>query len=141
MRLTLLLTALSLAAFAPPPKPKHDHGKEDLKLIQGVWALDHTVKGGVRTPPEREAFWTIQGDTLTSTLYLRKGCRCRIVLDGRRTPRSIDLRHWGEDDEPMLGRYSVDGDTLRVSIGERRPRDLSGSGPSGCVWVFKRVSP
>jgi len=134
-----LLAVLSLA-FAPVPLPRHDPGPDDLKLMQGEWELNHSLKDGVRTPPVRPAFWNIKGDRLISSVYVRKGCLSRIVLDGRTTPRSIDLCHTGDNDDPMQGRYRLEKDTLRVSFGEKRPPDLTDlTGGSDAVWVFKRV--
>jgi uncharacterized protein (TIGR03067 family) len=134
----LCAAALSLG-FAPAPLPKPDHGKADLEKMQGAWVLAYAIKQGcLREEPDQEAVWVIKGDVLTTSLGGKPGSTCYVTLDGRTTPRSIDLRNRRGEADPAPGRYSVDGDTLTVCIGEKRPRDLSGHGPSNGVWVMKR---
>jgi uncharacterized protein (TIGR03067 family) len=123
------------------PVPFIDPGKADLKKMQGSWVLTHAHKDGVREEVTQGAVWTIQDDCLTTTLDGMPGSTLFIKLDGTTTPRSIDLRNNREDDKAASGRYRVEDDTLTVSLGEKRPSDLSGKGPCNGVWVFKRKKP
>jgi uncharacterized protein (TIGR03067 family) len=139
MRRVLLLLAVVLLGFAPVPFS--DPEKADLKKMQGSWILASAHKDGVREEVKQEAVWTIKDDCLTTTLDGVPGSTLFIKLDGTTAPRSIDLRDDRGNDKAALGRYRVEDDTLTVSLGEKRPPDLSGKGPCNGVWVFKRKKP
>lgn len=50
-----------------------------------------------------------------------------IALDANQPPRAIDIRDSQRACPRFFGRYIVDGDTLKGSVGEKRPADLSGN--------------
>jgi uncharacterized protein (TIGR03067 family) len=135
-----LLTALCVA-FAPLPFPGADTSKADLERMQGAWVLAYAHQKGVREEVTQESVWVIKGDRLTTSLDGKPGSVCTIRLDGRTRPGSIDLADSRAKFGTAPGRYRVDGDTLSVSMGETRPRDLSGNGPCNGVWVMKRRKP
>ena len=65
-----------------------------------------------------------------------------FTLHGKTNPRCIDFRANRGEDDPNMGLYRLDGDTLTASIGwDARPRDLSGNAGSHGVWVMKRRRP
>jgi uncharacterized protein (TIGR03067 family) len=136
--LPLLPAALSLA-FAPAPLPKADPAREDLARMQGAWVLSYSVERGVKTPAAQEAVWRIEGDRVTTSLAGKKASSFRIVLRGSKRPRTIDV----VPDEPgraaVPGRYSVEGEVLKICLGQRRPADLSGDPPSNGLWVMARL--
>ena len=137
-RLTLLPGVLLALAFAPAPLPRPDRAKEDLAMLQGQWVLAYSLERGERVRAEQRCLWTITGDRLTTSLDGKKGSECIVTLDARTTPRCIDLRTKRGDTNPAPGRYSLVGDVLTVSLGEKRPHDLSGRGLCNGVWVFHR---
>jgi uncharacterized protein (TIGR03067 family) len=137
----LLMAAVLSLAFAPAPFPRRDKATEDLTRLQGAWVLVYSVKNGVREYQVREAVWLIEGNRISTTLDGQKGATFFIALDAKRTPRALDILSSREKAEPVPGRYSVVGDTLKVCLGEKggkRPADLSGDGTSSGVWVFQR---
>jgi uncharacterized protein (TIGR03067 family) len=139
MRLVLPMLAVWSLGFAPVPLPRPDPAKEDLKRLQGAWVLAFSVKNGLREDQSQKGVWRIEGNRITTMLDGRKITTVSIVLDARTTPRSIDIISSASGGARVPGRYSVEGDTLKVCLGAKRPADLSGNGTSNGVWVFKRV--
>jgi uncharacterized protein (TIGR03067 family) len=107
--------------------------------MQGTWVFDHSLENGVRVRSPQRCVWLIEGDRLTTALDGKPGSQCYLTLDQSTSPRSIDVRTKRGDARYTPGRYRLAGDTLTVNIGQTRPRDLSGFGPSARVWVFKRL--
>jgi uncharacterized protein (TIGR03067 family) len=147
MRRTLPLLALLSLAFAPAPFPKRqaaDAAAGDLKTMQGAWLLVCELKNGRQEDMTRECVWLIQGDRIRTFLDGKEGSTSFIKLDGRSKPRSIDLRTQRDQASYLPGRYVLEGDLFKICLGDPndlrnlRPRDLSGSGQSRGVWVFKR---
>jgi uncharacterized protein (TIGR03067 family) len=135
---SMLLTLVSLA-FAPAPvyRPKPDT-RTDLEKMQGDWVLVYAHKNGVREEVTRQVVWTINGDCIIATLDGKKCSTTYFELDGRTTPRSIDLLNKRDGVKSVPGWFSVDNDTLKFCRDEERPADLSGFGTSNGVWVFDR---
>jgi uncharacterized protein (TIGR03067 family) len=127
---SLLPPLLLLLGFAPAPFPKPDTGKEDLHRMQGGWVMAWSQKDGVKTLAEQEAVWLIAGNQLTTSLAGKKVGAFSIALDGRKKPSTIDVLSPDGSGSPVPGRYSLEGDLLKVSLGEPRPPDLSGKSPS-----------
>jgi uncharacterized protein (TIGR03067 family) len=138
-RVVPIVVVLSLG-FAPAPVYRERPGSrvDDLKAMQGEWVLAYAHRNGAREGVTQEVVWAVRGDRIITTLDGRKGSTSFFELDGRTTPRSIDLRDGREAAGVAPGRYSVDRDTLKISIGAKRPADLSGGGTPTGVWVFHR---
>jgi uncharacterized protein (TIGR03067 family) len=137
-----VVIALLAVAFAPAPFPRRPASgstADDLEALQGAWVFDHSLENGKRIPGGRKPVWRIEGDRLTTSLDGKEQSRCYLTLHGSTSPRCIDLRARRTDTDPAPGRYRLMGNTLTVSFGQTRPRDLSGFGPSNGVWVFKRL--
>jgi uncharacterized protein (TIGR03067 family) len=138
--LLVVVAALSLG-FAPAPLPRRaapaTSAADDLKAMQGAWVLRYSIKNGRWEQQAQEAVWLVEGDRVSTTLDGKKGSQFFISLNSKTSPRSIDIRSTRES-APVSGCYSVAGDTLRVCLGQPRPRDLSGNGTENGVWVFKR---
>jgi uncharacterized protein (TIGR03067 family) len=140
MRCVLPFVLLSLG-FAPAPVPKPKAAEQDMKRMQGSWVLAFIVKDGEREDMEEKVTWEIKGNRVSSMEDGKELHPFFIALDAKPTPRTIDIRDSQRESPRLLGRYSVDGDTLKVSIGEKRPADLSGNNAEFGVWVFKRQKP
>jgi uncharacterized protein (TIGR03067 family) len=136
MRCFLPFFALVSVAFAPAPEPTP--AQQDLKRMQGAWVLVYAVTNGLRENQTQEAVWLIEGNRVSTTLDGKKGATFYIALDSKIKPRALDILSSEKGTPKTLGRYSLDGDTLKVCLGEKRPPDLSGNDPSRGVWVFNR---
>jgi uncharacterized protein (TIGR03067 family) len=139
--LPLLPVLLLLLGFAPAPFPKPDTSKEDLQSLQGAWVMAWSQENGVKTLADREVVWLIAGKQVTTSLAGKKAGAFSIALDGRQKPGAIDVLSPDGSGNAVPGRYSVEGDLLKVSLGDRRPPDLSGKKPSRGLWGFKRRKP
>jgi uncharacterized protein (TIGR03067 family) len=137
MRRLLPVFAVLSLAFAPLPRPSGV--KEDLARLQGAWLLKYAVQNGVREDQSRKAVWLFEGHRVSASLDGKPGDTYFIALHGKRTPRNFDILKSEGGPPRVLGLYAVDGDVLRVCIGEGRPADLSGNGLSRGVWVFQRM--
>jgi uncharacterized protein (TIGR03067 family) len=138
--LPLLAVALSSLAFAPAPFPKPNAPRDDLKKLQGRWVLIYWVEDGRRQREKEKLIWLIEGNHVST---LTDGPLPRpffISLDPHSTPPAIDVRSSQKKPSYLFGRYSVDGDTLRVCFGKgKRPAGLSGGEEATFgVWVFQR---
>ncbi|HTU22198.1 MAG TPA: TIGR03067 domain-containing protein [Gemmataceae bacterium] len=141
MRCVLPFVLLSLG-FAPAPVPKPKAAEEDLKRMQGSWVLIFIVQDGERENIKGKVTWEIKGNRVSTTTEDGKAYPpFFMALDANSTPRAIDIRDSPRESPRLLGRYSVDRNTLKVSIGEKRPADLSGNNAEFGVWVFKHQRP
>jgi uncharacterized protein (TIGR03067 family) len=137
---TAALAILSLS-LAPAPFPRPYAGKADLARLQGAWVFAFSVQGGKQTPAEQKVVWTVQGSRVTPSLDGKKMRAFDISLDARKRPKAIDITSPGEKRDPAPGRYSLEGDLLKVcvGVGTSRPADLSGAGTRSGLWVFRRL--
>lgn len=142
MRCVLPLLAVLPLAFAPAPFPKPNTDKDDLKRMQGSWVLTFNVQDGVRENMKEKVIWQIKENCVFSVENRKEMPSFFFALDARSTPRGIDIRDSPKEKPRLFGRYSVEGDTLKICIGkEKRPVDLSGGEGTFGVWVLKRQKP
>jgi uncharacterized protein (TIGR03067 family) len=142
MRHILPLFAVLLMGFAPTPFPKPDPGKDDLKKMQGKWVSVFRVRDGVRELVKGEVIWHIKQNCVVAVENGKEMPDFYFALDARSTPRAIDICDSPKEKPRLFGRYCVNGDTLKLSIGkEKRPIDLSSDEGTFGVWVLERQKP
>jgi uncharacterized protein (TIGR03067 family) len=152
-RVKLLLPLLSLG-FAPLPFLKGKPLPEDLKKMQGAWAVARRSVGGVSAADARDTTVVIAGDRIC---FLVKGVAqsewsvtvdrsgAPKVLDRTFVPRKLAAKGRIRAAEVHRGIYHLDGDTLRLSHALEpgdlpRPPDFAG-GPNHNAYVLKRLKP
>jgi uncharacterized protein (TIGR03067 family) len=143
MRHVLMLLAVLSLAFAPLPRsrPKPD-GRADSQKVQGEWVLVHASTGGKS-----------DGNVLEGLVFSGNGFRMlgpvgyrgdwTFAMNPKAGPKSLDMVAPGGG-LLIEAVYSLEGDTLRIcshTSATKRPSDVSGSGPSESLWVFKRKKP
>src|SRR5262245_9771693 len=128
----LCLAVLSLAAYAPLPDVK-DPTKEDMKKLQGDWALGSLEEGGkkIEPPGGKSPAFVIKGNTLTIKEDGRDEV-AEITLDARKKPREINIRPLrgpggkGPPEKLIPGIYKLEGDTFTICFShggsDDRPR-------------------
>ncbi len=140
--LLLMLATLSLA-FAPAPLPSPDPGKDDLKRMQGPWAIASDYTDGVLARPLGLRV-VISPTRLTFFLGAAPTQAWAITLDAKAKPKALDMRLDDKSGQPgrlLEAVYAFEGDALKLSFNDnwgKRPADLAGKGPSRRLLVLRR---
>jgi uncharacterized protein (TIGR03067 family) len=128
----VLIAAASVLLAADDPK---DAAKKEMKKLQGTWVLIASEREGEKVPKdaikEEKITLTIAGDKLSFS-RTRKGEKKNFdngsyeIVDAGAKPRMIDLTGFPKPDVKMLGIYELDGNTLKICVGEsKRPTDFA----------------
>jgi uncharacterized protein (TIGR03067 family) len=141
-----LLLCVVLAVGAPgvkdPPK------KKDAPTIHGEWTVESIMIGGMALPRQQaggpETFLLSPDGTMTvrtSAGGVPKNEVGRYTLDEKKSPPEIDLiPDAALKDTTMLGIFKLDGDTLTVCMGEKRPTKFETvAGEVTILLTFKRT--
>ncbi|MGL4550508.1 MAG: TIGR03067 domain-containing protein [Gemmataceae bacterium] len=135
----LTLAALSFG-FAPLPFSKPL--PVDLKSMQGEWKLVRCVMNGEDVEPERKfpaGLTQIKGNHLLNCFVME----CRIILDGKCSPKAIDAT--GTSDgltRHLRGIYTLDRDLLTLCWSYRdRPVTFKRVLRTEFLFTFERVRP
>jgi uncharacterized protein (TIGR03067 family) len=139
------LTAALLVAADPCPEPE-DAGKQDLKKLQGNWAIASVQSEGKPDRKEKEApgvTMVVKGDQLTIKEPKREET-VTFVLDAKKKPREITLKVKGEKGIP--GIYKIEGETFTICFSkggtDPRPKQFTTKpGSTHTLIVFKRKKP
>jgi uncharacterized protein (TIGR03067 family) len=153
--LPLLAVLLSLAfAPAPPPRPRPDPGKDDLKKMQGAWAVSRRTLNGRDIAGGGDMTVEIAGDRIRFLVGGERRTEWVVTMDATKTPRVLDRKrvasfgsaakaHKGKE-VVARGIYRLDGDALWLSSAsgpgdQARPRDFEGKGSAETLYVLKRL--
>jgi uncharacterized protein (TIGR03067 family) len=145
MRRVLPLIACACLAFAPAPLPRsrpRADARAALQKVQGEWVLVHASTEG---KPDGNVLQGLVFSGSTFRMLGPVGYRgdWTFTMNPKTGPKSLDMVVPGGG-VLIEAVYSLEGDTLRIcshDTGKKRPRDLSGSGPSESLCVFKRKKP
>jgi uncharacterized protein (TIGR03067 family) len=137
------LLALTLTAAVAAQLPKSP--KEELKQLQGAWAIQSIEEDGRKIPDEDARKITL---TITNQEYVYasgdQSARGKFSFDQRKDPKRIDVM---PADGPNKGKtrpgiYLLDGDMLTVCLGPpdgKRPEDFSAESGSGrTLYALRR---
>ncbi len=140
-----LLLGVALAVAAPgvkdPPK------KKDLPTIHGEWTVESITIGGMALPRQQaggpEKFEFAPDGTMTVRMSaggVPKNEVGRYTLDEKKSPPEIDLvPDVAGKEMTMLGIFKLDGDTLTLCVGEKRPAQFETvAGELSILLTFKR---
>lgn len=124
MRIATLLLAVVPALAAPVPKVVK--AKPDAERFAGTWdALDAGKDG--KPKPGGGYQWTFDADLTMwskSTGASDKGTQWAIQIDPEKSPKEIDLTHFGT---AYKGIYEFDGDDIRIAYATQRPAGFDAS--------------
>jgi RNA polymerase sigma factor (sigma-70 family) len=127
---------------AAPPESREAIRREMFQL-KGTWTTTATFRSGIngvpQPPKEVKMIWSIDRDTITETDQDGFAATSyRYAIDPDQAPRTIDLNTLNTG-LALQGLYQLEGDTLIVSTGVERPKDLE-EGPGHSLLVFHRES-
>jgi uncharacterized protein (TIGR03067 family) len=150
MRVPLVLVVGFVLGFAPAPFPrtrKAEPGMDDLKKMQGTWAVVRRTVGGSSLNSKGTMTALIAGDRIKFLVDGQVRTEWVLTLDARKTPKILDrTRVGGGNRMTMRGVYLLKGDTLTICYCEgddeaARPRHLQATGPGVWLTVFQRQKP
>ena len=126
---------IMLGLLATSGQGNGDRAREDLKLLQGVWHGVSLESGGKTAPADfvQKGRYVFKGNTVTIFEGDKKLGRGKVVLDTSSSPKAIDLIALDGPDKgkTTVGIYKIEGDTLTLCIGGKRPTEFSGAGEDG----------
>jgi len=115
--LLVLPTLWVMPAFASNPvrKPMRDR-----EVIQGSWRLVSLRQEGMEVPKTElaQVYFTITEGTISFGKVGQDASGFHYTLNSKKRPKTIDTTHTLDPGKPIvqLGIYSLDGETLRLSI-------------------------
>jgi uncharacterized protein (TIGR03067 family) len=137
------VVGLCLAADA-----KDDAAKKEMDKLKGTWAMTAGEGNGDPLPPEmvKSAKLIVMGDKITLNDGNEKH-EATYKVDPTQKPTTIDITPTDgpEKGKVMKGIYMLDGDTLKMCLGEAgkdRPAEMASKKGSNSFCVsFKREKP
>jgi uncharacterized protein (TIGR03067 family) len=108
--------------------------KKEIELLRGTWSVD--VAAGGDTLKGKFAIYGDESFEINLGGNHVNGAR---KIDPTKNPKEITLTPDGSN-KSLLGIYKLEGDTLTLCFGEKRPTDFKAKeGPT--LWVLKREKP
>jgi uncharacterized protein (TIGR03067 family) len=139
----LVILAASLVMADGPQK---EQAKTDLERIRGTWSIVAMEADGEQAPAEIVA--TLKLVFKDDRLTFRPGepgfTNYTFRLDSKAKPPNFDMTHadGNHKGETQKGIYALEGDSLKICLGEKRPSEFTAKAGSGQVmYVLKRVKP
>ena len=143
------LLALALGLLLAADAPTQDATKKDRDKLQGTWRVVSVDDGDKKAPAD---FWkrfsyTFQGDTvrfLGDNTTPGADLTFTYTLDAAKKPKAIDLKIIKSGDKKDIGKtqlgiYRLDGDSLTICAGDRRPTEFAANAKlHTAVVVLKR---
>ncbi|MCH7725039.1 MAG: TIGR03067 domain-containing protein [Planctomycetes bacterium] len=122
-----------------------DAAKEDLASLQGGWQLISLRVDGKALPKEevKKTKLTFKGNKASHPGRNGKIEEGTFKLDPSKRPKAIDMISGGDKGKPLLGIYSIDGDSLKLCVaklGVERPTEFK-AGKDVVFMVLKREKP
>jgi uncharacterized protein (TIGR03067 family) len=134
MRSLAKASVFYLAILAGAQAGNQDVLKKEIELLRGNWGVDvpvgdDVVKGRFAVYGDESFELNIGGNHVNGA---RK-------IDPAKNPKEITLTPDGSN-KPLLGIYKLQGDTLALCFGEKRPTDFTAKN-GVTIWVLKREKP
>lgn len=143
MHFCSMLIVSIVSCLLPPQVPKP---AEDKDKIQGVWVFSSSERDGKQELTDLKGVLEIELGADTFRFHLPAGARHAqsYKLDPKASPKTIDWTPAGkpEPQQPMLGIYELDGDSLKICWGPirgARPKEFTAkAGTQHWLWILKR---
>lgn len=130
---SLMVLILAAGAFAGADTPKEDSVKQELKRLEGTWAVVALEVQGQKLPEDQlkkeQPLYVFKGEECTVKSGNKTISRAVIKIDPRKMPKTIDATGTdGTDkDQTIMGIYEMEGDNLKICYavsGKPRPTDF-----------------
>ena len=125
---------LCLIVYAGAQAGNQDALKKEIELLRGNWSVD--VRAGDDMVKGQFAIYGDESFEINIGGNHVNGAR---KIDPTKNPKEITLTPDGSN-KPLLGIYKLEGDTLTLGIGEKRPTDFTAR-KGVTIWVLKREKP
>jgi uncharacterized protein (TIGR03067 family) len=116
--------------------------KTDVDRIQGSWQGTKIEVEGRSAPADYVAKgkYIFKGKQLTMLEGDKQAGKATFTLDPAKKPKAIDLTatEGPGKGKTLYGIYRLEGDTLTLCIGEKRPNEFTGAGKA-VLLEFKRA--
>jgi uncharacterized protein (TIGR03067 family) len=141
----LALTLLGAFLLAGD-KPKPDPTKDELKKLQGDWALLSETIDGIKISDDeaQSLFITVKDHEYTMFLFSKSLGKVKFKIDPTKKPKEIDLFPGGGliQEKKRLAIYELKGDEWKIcsaAPGKKRPTEFGSSQGSGHnLFVYER---
>src|SRR5436305_6030115 len=149
-----LVCGVCVVLFAAHGSTGQEKKGDDVKDIDGLWALEAREENGKEHPPGDDALyferktvlWTNKAGTQ------RSGQTGMVKLDPSKSPKTIDylITRGSSNGQKQLGIYKLEGDKLVIAVNgvgnEERPQKFTTALTAGAaraleVFTYSRVKP
>jgi uncharacterized protein (TIGR03067 family) len=130
MRAITLASIVCPLILAGAQAGNQDALKKEVELLRGTWSAD--VRAGDDTLKQQFAIYGDESFEINLGGNHVNGAR---KIDPTKNPKEITLTPDGSK-QSLLGIYKLEGDTLTICFGEKRPADFKAKGAT--LWVLKR---
>jgi uncharacterized protein (TIGR03067 family) len=131
MRVFTPASVVCLLILAGAQAGNQDGLKKEVDLLRGTWSVD--VPAGGDTLKVQFAIYGDESFEINLGGNHVNGAR---KIDPTKSPKEITLMPDGSN-KSLLGIYKLEGDTLTLCFGEKRPTDFKAK-EGATLWVLKR---
>jgi len=130
----LLIRPAAQAGGEDAPKEEPEAVKKEIERLRGTWSF--TIPSGT---DEVRGQFAIYGDESFEISMGGNRMNGERKIDPAKKPREITLTP-DRFKNPLLGIYKLEGDTLTLCFGEKRPTEFKEK-KDATLWVLKREKP
>jgi uncharacterized protein (TIGR03067 family) len=133
MRTLTSASVFCLCVLAAGHAGNQDPVKKEIERLRGTWSVNVSAGGN-----DVKGQFAIYGDESFEINLGGNHVNGARKIDPTKNPKEITLTPDGAK-KPLYGIYKLEGDTLTLCVGEKRPTDFKAKkGAMQTLWVLKR---